>query len=427
MLVEINPSVGGVSTDTKTKFFNFLCSLHAVSTASAGSSPVVNPVNTSGVKDTNYNCITVLANSEAGGWFTGASNNITESTVFSSSAAAYFVDLYNSTGKTSAPYYRMVFCNVTYPFSNASFATYPQLEYITGHTLVNPASDVFTNDSNRFTVSTSQTSGPGTTSTGRLGGGTNWTGNPSATPLNILSPDEKVYVSCTSKYMIIAGAFGMMYFGERTVAPWELTRTDNPPWVGFAYHIRNMLGSGSTSSWAIRQGWSSTLLFDKTSQTTPVKHGISEFAIREGVSGLRWDNNNSLLIPSGIRSVGTFGSVLNGLAPLTHPLASSLNYPNSTTTSLALILDEGIVDPVTGFVSPPSFPLIARFWGGDTNTGSAMGVLLGILRGPTSTDYSLSTMLTQSEYTIGSSVYIPVIVNSVTATTFKDTFFIRKA
>ena len=113
MLCKIDPTVGGVSTDQKTRYFNIMCSLQEILTAGAGTSPTVNPVSTGGTKDTNYNCITTLANTDAGGWLTGASNFYDATTTYNATVGQEHMDVYRASGKSTYPNYRIVFTQNT--------------------------------------------------------------------------------------------------------------------------------------------------------------------------------------------------------------------------------------------------------------------------------------------------------------------------
>lgn len=421
MLVQVNTEfAGSITTDAKIRFFNFMSCLYAVATAAAGSTPVVNPYDSAiSGKNTNYNCITVLSNTEAGGWTAGASNNITTSTTYNASAASYFVDLYQSTGKSSAPYLRAIFGNLSYPFSNASFTTYPNMEYLVGHTTANPASAAYTGDADFSNASTS---------TGRWG--TRYTGYNSITsaidavPYDVSKTGQTYYIACTANYIIITSGLGAIYFGLRSVSPWELSRTDNPPWVTWSNYIgvnySNHLYSTTGTHFTSYEAWGAPI-----NQST----GVQVAARKMGRGSQLYYNTSPSDYLTGL-TVSTTGnqtsqgSLANGLAPATYPFASAFNISFNTAP---LNFDGAVIDPVTGLEVPPAYPMTVRgYYTAGSIHYTLMGIMPGILRGPTNITTNIDAMLTSSEYTIGDSSYIPVRV-CVGNNIGPDVFFLRKA
>ena len=128
MLCTINTEVGGVATDQKSRDFNFWSSLVAIATAAAGATPSNKPVNSSGVRNNSYECITVLSNTEGGGWTAGASNGFGAAATFNASAAASYADLYRTSGKSGYPWYRVTFGHYSATYAG-SFTSYPGIQY----------------------------------------------------------------------------------------------------------------------------------------------------------------------------------------------------------------------------------------------------------------------------------------------------------
>ena len=425
MLVQINTDVGGISTNEKSRFFNFMSCLHAVATAAAGSTPVVNPVAPgTAVKNTSFNCITVLSNAEAGGWTAGTSNNITSATTYESSfASPYIVDLFNFTGKTTYPYYRMVFGNRDYAF-NSSFDSYPYMSQWAGHTSNNPATTAYTADTSFHN---------GTWSSGRNQHGStqadDMSSYPNSIPVLVGKAAQTIYVAVTASYMIITTPFDIFYFGQRTIAPWELTRADNPPWVSFGW------GGGQGSYQGIvpsnqaycnfYQAWTSMVSPDGSFLTTPAKYGFNR------QTGNYSSGPNNLCGVTGTSSANwnTVTSYFNKLHPATHPLMHLFSGFN---ISYATPLDGVLTDSATGQTVPAAYPLMFRAVN-NVNSGtpatsmqSAIGVFQGILRGPSTTNTGYATMMTSSEYQIGSSTYVPIRLSNGNADS-QDCFWIRKA
>ena len=422
MLVQINTEVGGVSTNDRTRFFNFQACLHAVATAAAGSTPVVNPVITAtGLKNSSYNCITVLSNAEAGGWQAANSNNVTAATTYNSSISTpYMVDLFNFTGKTTYPYYRMTFANNQY-FFNSSFDSYPWLDQWCGHTNNDPSTTAFTSDTSYYNA---------TWSTGKNQNATSFssqTSYPNGQSLMICKSNQPIYISCTSTYMIITTPYDIFYFGQRTVAPWELTRLDNPPWVSFG-HSGGQANYPRPSEYSSHyqshyQAWTSTVSPEGSYTTTPRKLGHN----RQNGSYSSAPNSLCQTMNASTSSYNTSNG--NGLQPATHPL---MHLYGGFVSSYPTVIDGVLTDSATGQTVPAAYPLLFRAVTQD-NTGnaqtsiqSAIGVFQGILRGPSTTNAGFNNMMTSSEYQIGTSTYIPIRVSSG-VTDSQDCFWIRKA
>lgn len=437
MLVKINTQIGGVSTDQKTRAFNFWSSLHAVATAAAGSTPVVNPVNTSAVKNTSYNCITVLSNAEAGGWSTGTSNTITSATTYNASGSAYNVDLYNNSGKSTYPYYRINFTQA-YAF-NSSFTSYPWSWSYCGHTNFDPTTTAISSD----TIINSGSGGGfnPTTCTG-AGSATSYPNVTyprvdidyaynSTTGGQILGSTE-IYVASTSGYLIIATPYDIWYFGTRTVSPWELGRTDNPPWVNFGWSC----GSGNLTSYYFSSqqgnhyfGWTSLISSDLTAVSAPRRLGMGDITSSLSSYGHHFTGQDS---STSIKS-NSNATVNSGLMPATHPLlyTNSAYYGTGISPSYPARWDGPVTDTATGQQVPPAYPLwfsaMTDVSSGNPNTTyqTSQGIIQGILRGPTQTPAGLTAMITAADYVIGSSTYVPVKIG--TGNGQLDCFFIRKA
>ena len=397
MLVSINPQVGGVSTDYKTRFFNFMASLHSVATCAAGATPTaVNPVNTSGVKNTGHNCISVLSNTEAGGWLAGFSNNITASTAYNASfSSAHIVDLYQASGKATFPWLRQTFGNFSYSFAS-SFESYPQLQYFQGHTTVNPASVAYNSDSN-FTNGTYASIRPTS----------QWTSYASYFPVDVVNYST-IYVAVTSTYLIIVTPVDIAYYGIRDQAGWELTRSDNPAWCTFGYNCQQNGGWGIYNYnhvdyiWAYMAG----IYPDSAgSQTSPSKRGVersyttSMHALHLGGTSTGWHNG---------------GSSMKGLFPIS---SSSIQQESSTWW----VPEAPITDPVTGLTVPPAYPIIYNWSSG---LYSCSGTVPGIYKGMTTTNAGLTQFASASEYVIAGTSYLPVRTGS---TSYSDLFLLRKA
>ena len=408
MLVSINTNPASESTDNKSRFFNFMASLYAVATCAAGGTPTaVRPVKTSdGTKNSSYNCITVISNTEAGGWTAGTSNSITPSTSYNASySSPYIVDLYNATGKATYPYYRQTFANFSYAFSS-SFDSYPQLEYYQGCTDTDPSSAAYNSSSAWYDQTTSFRRGT-----------SQWTSYPDSFPLDVArSTNTTMYVAVTANYLIITTDYCMAYFGIRDQAGWELTRSDNPPWVAFGFcgasQNANFV-SGYTQHYDYYQAWASRISPTGVQQS-PTKFGI---------------HNQMAAYSTGHAVTGQLQSTIsqmywgyNNQTGYQRPLFS-LAYPtNSGTSNYAWAIDSPTTDSVTGLSVPPAYPLVYQYSNGTSEAVS--GRMPGCYKGMASTKAGLDYTVTASEYTIGGESYIPIRTGHPT---YPDLFFLRKS
>jgi hypothetical protein len=409
MLVSINTNPASESTDNKSRFFNFMASLYAVATcAAAGTPTAVRPVKTSdGTKNTNFNCITVISNTEAGGWTAGVSNNITPATAYSATSASLIVDLYNATGKATYPYYRQTFGNISYSFSGGSYETYPQLEYFQGCTSSDPSSVVYTSSGSyadqgaAFRRGTSQ-----------------WTSYPDSFMVDVTrSTNTTVYVAVTANYLIITTDHSMAYFGIRDQSGWELTRNDNPPWVvfGFCGRADNVnFVNNNTVHCDYYHAWASRITPIGT-QSSPSKLGQHRQndvgTTPHAITGVRYGSSD-------IGSYWGLSSATGNMRPL-----FSLAYPAAGgTTGYGWAMDPPTTDSVTGLSVPPAYPLVFQYSNGGSEAVS--GRMPGCYRGMASTLAGLNYTVTATEYTIGGEAYTPIRTGNPT---YPDLFFLRKA
>ena len=404
MLVSINTNPSSESTDDKSRFFNFMAALHSVATCAAGGTPTaVRPVKTSdGTKNTNFNCITVISNTEAGGWTSGVSTNITAATAYNASnGSSWVVDLYNASGKSTYPYYRQTFGNFSYAF-NGQFTSYPQLEYFQGCTSSDPSSVVYTSSASY-----------GDQGAAFRRGTSGWTSNPTYVMLDVSRSDATtIYVAVTANYLIITTDYSMAYFGIRDQAGWELTRNDNPPWVAFGFNgVPNNWVNTNASRWDYYHAWSAR---------------ISPTGVQTSASKLGAQNQYT----TGYQTMTgqTYGTTTQnpywGLSSNTgylRPLFSLAFNSNSSTSQNNWTMDPPTTDSVTGLSVPPAYPLVFQYSAGDA---AASGRMPGCYKGMSSTLAGLNYTVTASEYTIGGEAYTPIRTGNPT---YPDLFFLRKA
>lgn len=424
MLCTIDPGVGGHANDQKSYTYNVLASINAIATAAAGATPVNNPVNSSGTRNTNYNCITVISNTEAGGWSSSTSNHYTSASTFSGSAATQYLDLYKATGKTTYPYYRMAIGTYDYAF-NSSFTSYPGLRWWCGCTTSDPTSvAVNSSEADFFTRPLNAQYTSGATAVSDPAAGTS-----NDHKLRFDESGRTYTVAVTANYLIIVAPDYLWYFGIRTVGGWEISRTDNPPWVHFSYTRRNLTYGIATTS---------------TNNSTNHTESAAAWGATINSSGTQISPSNTLGIYGGRTGVSTAYCALTGMngwqqiypahngnyhsnAVLRLPLFNSplnSNWGAYNNSSNYYYYQDGVVaDSTTGLTVPPVHPVVFTLCN-MSNLSTATGVAPGIYKGMMGTAAMTDYFITGSSYTIGGDTFIPVRTGHPT---YKDVWFIRSA
>jgi hypothetical protein len=380
-----------------------MASLHSLATCAAGGTPTaVNPVDSgTSTKNTSFNCIKLLSNTEAGGWSVANSNNMTAASTFSASASNLYVDLYKDSGKSSQPWYRWSIGHYSYTYGSGSFNSYPQLEMWCGHSSVNPATTSIINDTyygNDY-------------GTNFISGTTNWTNSPTQRPF-YASQGLEITVAITANYIILLQANQMWYYGIRNQAGWELGRTDNPAWVTFgmmgdagsANHV-NSNSQHTDWNFAFMAGISSSGTMTSASRKGSRKWyetGIN------AITGQRYQQSSNNQF-----NMGSSGGYLRPLFPMGYPSNNSIDNGWSP--------EAPVTDPVTGLTVPPAYPIVYNY--GDS-TWTCSGQIPGIYKGMSQDSAGLNFYVTASEYVIDGQSYIPVRSAS---SGYPELFFIRKA
>lgn len=420
MLCTVNTEVGGVGNDQKSRHFNLMSSIVAIATAAPGATPTNNPVNSSGTRNTNYNCITVLSNTDGGGWTAGNSNAFSPSATFNASAAAQFLDLYRVSGKSTYPWYRISFSAYAYPF-NSSFTSYPFINYSAGCTSSDPSTTAITSAENGYKYA--YTSPSSTTSMTTAWDYSEYNDPTNTNRMRFDESGKTWYVACTQNYLIIANNEQMWYWGVRSVGGWELARTDNPPWVHFTYNRKNYYGMQASVSHTDRAiAWSAGLKPDATQQAAALfgqhQMGTSNCALTGQAE------NDYKPFANHLPGTGLANDYRRVRAPLFNsPLASNYGPYNYASTSYQFPFESPIADSVTGLNVPPVYPVV--FHSMDYQNGAgASGVAPGIYKGMCTNTTGLDQFVTAASYTVGSDTYIPIRTGHAT---FPDLWLLRSA
>lgn len=429
MLCKINATLGG-ATDERARAINWLRAVQAICTAPAGSTPSVASVSTptaSPVIGTagSVNVITeVISNTEAGGWISSASTNIT-SNYNNSLAVPYQLDLYRNSGKAAYPYRKMSFRTNPYYVFSTSYTSYPWImashgfntstdatgNYLLGTTVNLPANGV--TNTWKFDVN-------GITSNGANENAYN----------NFLRVNVGEWlIASTERYFIAisgsaatgnAGTF--MYIGLRTTNTWEEQYDDNPPICSACYD--------GSQYWATGIG-SNSSAWMRTFQTTGVVNSNSAWYSMQtnSWSGFQNPSSGAWIDPlSGYASTTSNWNAFNSAGlwygnQLQVPMLPGYYGMMRSKWRESTTMIGPVSDPATGSFVPPAFPMtISRNVQNSQNPG---GTLIGVYKSMGGTDSFMQQYYTPGQtFVINNEAYYAYALGN--DTNHRDLFLIRK-
>lgn len=405
--IQANPA----SADNyRTVCMNLMQAIKVVATAGAGTTPSLKAL-TSATNRSTTEMITVIDNTEAGGWSVGSDDNIPavpgSGTFYNSGLSTYYtLDLYNSsTNSPSYPYHKITIRTGgegTYYFNNG-WESYPYCNAYHGATTAsNFSSSDWTNyAATRVTVRGSY-----------------------QYPLGALYiPDYSgttVTLAVTQNYMHLIAPNSIISMGYRETQSWETNYSDNPPVCNFHADTRANAASAYYPSSCFM--WS-RYINNSGQFGGPLRYGQasgsnSQNAYPNPVTGSA-DNNSGggYTNIAALRSNNPYwiranGSIATPLFLLTAHQGSyqALYAPVSDSTSGALV--------------PPAYPIMfSSYQGGSFNPG---GKMLGIYKSlSTAGQYTASTFYTANQtYVVNGDNYYPAVL---TGAGQYDLFLVRRA
>jgi hypothetical protein len=465
MLVKFNPTLG--TTNASLRAYNFMRVITAVATAAAGSTPVVRPMTAQNTFDNGVNLITgVIANAEAGGWSVSGTNdtnghNLPDTTYTDANLQnrVYRADFWRASNKPSYPYVKFT----VVPQVQSTWTTYPFMDVICGiHT------------DTRFNAvvgyAPSGGDGGGTANTGRnitapRADGTGW-GNmgirPNETGTNGTSnvSNSEFLLAVTQDYFIlIQPRFSMTYVGLRTTNLWENNYENNPPLV--AFHTPLMLWTGGTLEAMPRKMMAWWLLKDGLGQVrqTPFlsfsshignigtgpnasstfNHVLANRQITHYTSRHGWNNypNSEADALTRISGDPTGGPLFRTKAFRNNYMTLGIWVPWSGGNSYNPIAvgPSGwnyppIVDPNTGILVPPAYPLnmmlcVAHESDNSLTYFNQGGRLPGIYKSLSGSDEFMNRYYVPGQnFIVDSENYYPYVTG--TDAQYRDMFLIRR-
>ena len=461
MLVKFNPTLG--TTSSQLRAYNFMRVITAVATAAANSTPVVRPMTSQNTFDNGINLITeVIANAEAGGWSVSGTNdtnghNLPDSTYTDANLQnrVYRADFWRASNKPSYPYVKFT----VLPQVQGTWTTNPFIDVICGiHT------------DTRFDAvagyAPSGGDGGGTATTGRniTAPSSGYQGNGQVRPNETgnvgtanVSNSEFLLAITQDYFILIQPRFSITYVGLRTTNLWENNYENNPPlvafhtpleaWADYRYIPRKMMawwllkdglgqvrqtpflsfyselshrvghgpGGPTPSSWYGKNSVIST--YQDVEYTTSEASSISRISGNPfggplfRLKATRGYYNTALAYHPSIG--GPFHLAAWGPGPFTSP---GINYPP-------------IVDPNTGILVPPAYPISMMLGITSTTTSLAYfnqgGRLPGIYKSLSGTDEFMNRYYVPGQnFIVDSENFYPYVTG--TDALYRDMFLIRR-
>lgn len=444
MLVVIDPKTA--TSDEKIRVINLLRAVKAVATAGAGTTPSCLAW-TSAAGATGAEMITVIANTEAGGWTAGAQDTVPASS-FTTSTDTYRMDLYvTNTGCATYPHHK--FCMSAGDHYNSgnlfsgNYSTYPNVCWWYGaHTATNMG-----------------TSGAFWTSTTEIPSFRQFKSLTYGNTYGHLMPNDGAFMmACTANYIHFVNLNGTAYTaaglsygtngagawvvgnGYRDTQAWETGSSFaglSPPVCSFAVDCRtNYNAAGYPAySWAWMQSInaSGTVVTPKVYANSAFESTVNGASIINPVTGSYGSKGGSA--SDSVMSIDAIRS--NG------PDSRSLR--NTTYNSIALPLFTmsahmyggygttipPVYDSTTGALVPPAYPIVFSN-ACMTSTAPRMtpgGPMKGIYKSLSTytTGYTMSNYVTLNQtYVVNGENYFPALTGRDAANSGQDLFLLRK-
>ena len=418
MLVTFDISAGGTVTDTEALMVNYLRCVKAIATAAAASTPSVTPLTGPSALGAGNCIVSVISNTEAGGW-TASSSDTTPTTSFSATNASipsYICDLYvQNTGKTTYPYQKVTFAtNPSYAFSSVSSPTYAK---VTAYHFASATSSATVSMPLTFDANNPQYHLNDTTTTGAH----------LVSPISCLAANNSASLfhtmACTENYIHIIHPYYIVSCGYRETQAWEANYTNNPPIYGFGISTITDLYTNPSASFAwmrsINGSGAVNTAYSYGRDHTIATNAVYTNAVTGYTQSTASTGPNYLDALAARTGGGTSLGSRNGLVPLMH---------------LAGIGDgsygRAIIGPnadANGAWVPPAIPINISFqWTDGTNVstntgGKVKGLYKSLSNGKG--NYTMTNFYTAgATYTVDSDSYYPVLGGRG-----YDLFLVRKA
>ena len=400
--------------------------IDAIVTAGAGTTPSVNPLTAASTYDSGTNLIvSVISNTEAGGWTRSSSFNLVDSTYTSSKFDdfSYRADYYNASGKSTYPYKKFTLK----PQAYTTWTTYPYLDFIYG---IHTATDYSGTAGYAMTAYDAASTSFNICESGNYSGYTTWnscfplafytsrTGTVGTAAVNY----NEYLIAATQDYVIIMNGFNsILYAGTRTTQAWENSYNNNPPIVGWCANSSPFYSTSYQTNnkfmWTLTQDGTGTV------RTTPLKpnyyiigsdNNYVQYASQTVVHGAG---------NIGVGSLKPVGDISGG--PIMRSCVVSAGLAGAPGYRQPPVTDS------SGAQVPPAVPINMMVAHQSTVTTytyyNAGGNCLGIYKSLGGSDAYMNNYYTSTSqvFTIGSDSYVPFLAG--TDTLYRDMYLVRKA
>jgi len=478
MIVTFNPYAGSTA-DVHGAYMNFLRCITAAATAAAGTTSLtVNPITgITGASDNTKNCIiSIDANTDAGGWQTSASHNVTApGTAFTAIAtnSLYRADFYVNSGKSTYPYNKVTFhitantVRTPHTLSNALGWNATSNPFISITTGCSATSD-YTSTSYKQTSTAAAMPTGGTQTTGYTFNNSTYNSSYYLIPsfMLVFNPAVNYKIAVTQDYMMVwevapnnsyangysntLGSAGfqsyvmpqysygtLFYTGLRETQAWENSLNYNNNWAAFMVQhvtLRDSSGSsGNTATGINARNEAAAYMATMTNTGVPTSTASVIASASSSTSNLdpvtsqyAYNTNNGYSQTGTDDAVGywstvTSGQPINNLNLLfqSRSRVSTFASANPWGPNYSLIYMP-TVDPNTGSLVPPAVPIVFKRTRSDSwNPGGAITGIYKSLNAPLSTMKLYWTAENQT-FTVNGESYIPLVFN-------EDMYLIRNA
>ena len=351
------------------------------------------------------NCVTLISNTDAGGWSVSSNDNIADSfSGTNNTIGAALLDLYvQNTNKSVYPYHKISMRqNPLVSFANLTYSTYGYIYAYHGASASNGYSDAtysaFTGPS---AIVNQRTSPQAASGFGALLANTG---------------DFPCLLAVTSNYMHIVQNNYIVSMGYRDTVAWEDTYSDNPPVYHFCVDTRTALTSTRYPSSSLMYGRSlnNTGTVGAAARFQYAYTGAVNVAQPHPVVGTQMNGTTAASAVPGSLVAARNGFTSGPSAPLFH--LSQLG-----DTGYTAYYGPGYDTSNSTFV-PCAYPIIMQVQrtGTFNSGGKANGVYKSLSAGAA---YTMTVYYTaNATYTVGSDSYYPAITGGG-----NDMFLVRKA
>ena len=469
MIVTFRTQPQGNTSDVSGAYINFLRCVTAIMTASAGTTELtVNPYTASNTINTAFNCIVSIdSNTEAGGWTTSSRHAVPSSgtntpAAYNAITAAdytYVADFYKSSGKTdeSCTYLKMCFHTyntfagngttwqyatgentrnhfsrtsitaaaganmlITYGHSSSTDWTDTAFPPPTGNTAFNLTAQAKSHTYNSDFSSTVANMGPGlcykdTTVQYKMAVAADY----------CIIWEEQIGVSHeTGQWTTTTTGAGttlwnlarfgsIFYMGTRDPQLWEMSRNDNPYWIGWQ-HTANPTSTGHITNPYAPDAIVAWMAYQNNTNTVTAPNKLYTVNTLNNPRCNQSELNPPALLPGNEGANGKGGQILDRFL-------KTRQWNHLSSSNAGSLGNSPEIDPVTGTNVPGAYPMVVS--SSQYSYRNAGGKIRGLYKSLSMpyADIKLYWQSSDQTFTIDGEIWMPFAINS------QDMWLVRKA